>query len=65
VLHTIEFKKRGLPHARIIFWVSTDTSQPTAEQIDSVISAEIPDPVVDPLAYALVAEHMVMGHVVN
>jgi hypothetical protein len=41
--------------------VSTDTSQPTPEQIDSVISAEIPDPIADPLAYALVAEHMMHG----
>jgi hypothetical protein len=48
-----------LPHAHIIFWVLTDTSQPMAEHIDSVISAEISDPTVDLLAYALVAEHMV------
>jgi hypothetical protein len=59
VLHTIEFQKLGLPHVHIIFWVSTDTSQPTPEQIDSIISAEIPDPTADPLAYALVGEHMV------
>jgi hypothetical protein len=52
VLHTIEFQKRGL---------ATDTSQPTPELIDSFISAEILDPVTDPLAYALVAEHMVHG----
>jgi hypothetical protein len=39
--------------------VLTDISQPMTEHIDSVISAEISDPTVDPLAYALVAEHMV------
>jgi hypothetical protein len=61
VLHTIEFHKQGLPHAHIIFWVVTETSQPTLELIDSFISAEILDPVTDPLAYALVAEHMVHG----
>jgi hypothetical protein len=33
----------------------------SSEFIDSFISAEIPDPAVDPLAYALVAEHMVHG----
>jgi hypothetical protein len=38
-----------------------DTSQPTAAQIDSFISAEILDPLTDRLAYALVAEHMVHG----
>jgi hypothetical protein len=34
--------------------VATNTSQPTPELIDSFISAKIPDPVTDPLAYALV-----------
>jgi hypothetical protein len=61
VLYTVEFQKRGLPHGHIIFWVSMDTSQPTSELIDSFISAEIPDPAIDLLGYALVAEHMVHG----
>jgi hypothetical protein len=61
VLYTTEFQKRGLPHSHIIFWVSTDTTQPTPELIDSFISAEIPDPNTDPLAYCLVAEHMIHG----
>lgn len=38
-----------------------DTTNPTPEFIDSYISAEIPDPNVDPLGYALVAEHMIHG----
>jgi hypothetical protein len=59
VLYTTEFQKRGLPHSRIIFWVSTDTTRPTPELIDSFISAEIPDPNTDPLAYCLVTEHMI------
>jgi hypothetical protein len=41
--------------------VAIETSQPTLELIDSFISAEILDHVTDPLAYALVAEHMVHG----
>ncbi|CAD6243026.1 unnamed protein product [Miscanthus lutarioriparius] len=61
VLHTVEFQKRGLPHAHIIVWLSQDTSQPTPAFIDRFISAEIPDPDLYPLAYALVAEHMVHG----
>jgi hypothetical protein len=61
VLYTVEFQKRGLPHGHIIFWVSTDTSEPTPELIDSFISAEIPDLVVDPHGYALVSKHMVHG----
>ncbi|WVZ63152.1 hypothetical protein U9M48_012810 [Paspalum notatum var. saurae] len=61
VLHTVEFQKRGLPHAHIIIWLLQDTSQPTPAFIDKFISAEIPDPNEDPLAYALVAEHMMHG----
>ncbi|WVZ94970.1 hypothetical protein U9M48_040790, partial [Paspalum notatum var. saurae] len=61
VLHTVEFQKRGLPHAHIILWVAQDTSQPSPAFIDKFISAEIPDPDEDPLGYALVAEHMIHG----
>jgi len=61
VLHTVEFQKRGLPHAHIIVWLAQDTSQPSPAFIDKFISAEIPDTYVDPLGYALVAEHMMHG----
>jgi hypothetical protein len=40
-----------------------DTSEPTPDLINSFISAEIPDPAIDPLGYALVVEHMFMVHV--
>ncbi|XP_066310854.1 uncharacterized protein [Miscanthus floridulus] len=60
-LHTVEFQKRGLPHAHIILWTSRDTSDPTSAMIDKYVSAEVPDPRNDPLGYALVAEHMIHG----
>ncbi|XP_039772144.1 uncharacterized protein LOC120640381 [Panicum virgatum] len=61
VLHTVEFQKRGLPHAHIILWTAEDTTNPSANMIDKFISAEIPDLNEDPLLYALVAEHMIHG----
>ena len=61
MLHTVEFQKRGLPHAHIILWTSRDTSDPTSAMIDKYVSAEVPDPRNDPLGYALVAEHMTYG----
>lgn len=61
MLHTVEFQKRGLPHAHIIIWLTQDTSHPTPAFIDKFVCAEIPDPLTDPLAYVLVAEHMVHG----
>jgi hypothetical protein len=42
-------------------WTSTDTTEPTPTLIDSYVSAQIPDPNIDPLGYALVAEHMMHG----
>jgi hypothetical protein len=60
-LHTVEFQKRGLPHAHIIIWLVEDTTNPTPALIDHHISAEIPDPKEDPLGYALVADHMIHG----
>ncbi|KAM0861062.1 hypothetical protein ACQ4PT_046137 [Festuca glaucescens] len=62
VLHTIEFQKRGLPHAHILVWQDKEKrGEVTPALIDSFISAEIPDPVEDPLGYALVAEFMMHG----
>jgi len=61
VLHTVEFQKRGLPHAHIILWTLEDTTNPNPSMIDKFISAEIPDPKEDPLLYVLVAEHMMHG----
>jgi len=62
VLHTIEFQKRGLPHAHILVWQKKEDDRVvTPAFINSYISAEIPDPVQDPLGYALVAEFMMHG----
>ncbi|KAM0879429.1 hypothetical protein ACQ4PT_034241 [Festuca glaucescens] len=62
VLHTVEFQKRGLPHAHILVWQDKEKrGEVTPALIDSFISSEIPDPVEDPLGYALVAEFMMHG----
>ena len=57
VLYTIEFQKRGLPHAHILLWFKEDPKV-TTEAIDSFISAEIPDPIEDLLGYSLVSQFM-------
>lgn len=57
----IEFQKRGLPHVHIILWIDKTKLNINAEVIDSWISAEIPNPKDDPLAYVLVSEHMMHG----
>ncbi|KAM0864742.1 hypothetical protein ACQ4PT_043732 [Festuca glaucescens] len=62
VLHTVEFQKRGLPHAHILTWQDKkERGEVSPALIDSFVCAEIPDPVEDPLGYALVAEFMMHG----
>ena len=41
----IEFQKRGLPHAHILYILDKESDPfDTPERIDSCVSAEIPDP---------------------
>ncbi len=61
LLYSIEFQKRGLPHVHILLWIQKKENEITSDTIDSWISAEIPDPTVDPLGYVLLAEHMIHG----
>ncbi|CAN6851901.1 unnamed protein product [Brassica oleracea] len=58
-LHRIEFKKRGLPHEHILLWLGTSTRTPSAEEVDEIIYAELPNKEEDPTAYDLVTKHMV------
>ncbi|CAN7057256.1 unnamed protein product, partial [Brassica rapa subsp. trilocularis] len=60
-LHRIEFQKRGLPHAHILLWFGDHSRTPSPEEIDKIISAELPDKQKDPEAYELVAKHMIHG----
>ncbi|XP_022028245.1 uncharacterized protein LOC110929395 [Helianthus annuus] len=48
VVYTVEFQKRGLPHAHICLFMKADHKLPTVEHIDPFISAEIPDKNKDP-----------------
>ncbi|XP_063931152.1 uncharacterized protein LOC135143203 [Zophobas morio] len=48
-MYSVEWQKRGLPHAHILVWL-VDKIRP--DEIDSIISAEIPDETVDPKLHA-------------
>lgn len=61
VLQSVEFQKRGLPHAHILIWLQKDGREGTTSVVDSFISAEIPDPTIDPLGYSLVEQFMIHG----
>jgi hypothetical protein len=60
-VYTVEFQKRGLPHAHICLFMHSDHKIYTSEQIDPLISAEIPDVNEDPELYSLVREFMIHG----
>ncbi|KAF8059640.1 hypothetical protein N665_1227s0016 [Sinapis alba] len=60
-LHRIEFQKRGLPHAHILLWFGNTTRTPSADEVDKIISAELPNKESDPEAFNLVSKHMMHG----
>lgn len=57
-MYTIEWQKRGLPHAHILLWLKTKIRAP---EIDLVISAEIPDENTDPILHKIVTDNMIHG----
>ncbi|CAH9105004.1 unnamed protein product [Cuscuta europaea] len=59
--YVIEFQKRGLPHAHFLLILGRNHKYRTSVEIDTLISAEIPDPVETPALHALVAKHMMHG----
>uniref|UniRef100_A0A2N9EFG3 ATP-dependent DNA helicase n=1 Tax=Fagus sylvatica TaxID=28930 RepID=A0A2N9EFG3_FAGSY len=61
VVYTIEYQKRGLPHAHILLFLHPDDKHPTPIEIDRIISAEIPNWNKDPQAYIAVKQYMVHG----
>ncbi|KAI9077949.1 hypothetical protein K1719_040078 [Acacia pycnantha] len=60
-VYTIEFQKRGLPHAHIILWLSNADKLKTPFDVDQLISAKIPNKELDPELYELVGSYMVHG----
>ncbi|XP_043474368.1 uncharacterized protein LOC122506318 [Leptopilina heterotoma] len=57
-IYTVEWQKRGLPHAHILLWLE---EQIRPNQIDEVISAELPSPEEDKKLFDIVKGHMVHG----
>ena len=57
-MYSIEWQKRGLPHAHILLWLTTKI-QPT--DIDSIVCAELPNRDIDPELFEVVMKNMIHG----
>ncbi|KAH1137286.1 hypothetical protein GYH30_027321, partial [Glycine max] len=53
-MYTIEFQKRGLPHVHLLLFLHLDNKYPSSDEIDQIISAEIPSQQDDLELYSLV-----------
>ena len=60
-LYVVEFQKRGLPHCHMLFWLYPEYKYHDPLQIDKIISAEIPNPIIDPLGHKIITEYMIHG----
>jgi len=60
-MYTVEFQKRGLPHAHILLWLSDLNKLENAKHIDQVISAELPHPDLYPKLSKVVQTYMIHG----
>ena len=60
-VHVIEFQKRGLPHCHLLLILAEDSKVRDADDVDLLISAEIPDPQMQPELYNIIKSTMVHG----
>lgn len=60
-VYTIEFQKRGLPHAHILVTLRPQDKFKTAQRIDQHVSAEIPNRATNPRLYEIVTRCMMHG----
>ena len=55
---TVEFQKRGIPHAHILLTMQSSHKIRNTLELDKIISAEIPDPNQNPRLYDIVTSFM-------
>lgn len=60
-MYTIEFQKRGFTHAHILIFLHPQRKYATPSDINKVICAEIPEPLMHPALYNLVKAQMMHG----
>lgn len=53
-VYSVEFQKRGLPHAHIIVWLKR---KPALDSIDRYVSAELPNPGTQPRLFKVITSN--------
>lgn len=60
-MYVVEFQKRGLPHVHMLIWLDADSKRNLTNEVDKFVTAEIPDPITDPVGYDAVRSLMIHG----
>ncbi|XP_057760443.1 uncharacterized protein LOC130980819 [Arachis stenosperma] len=60
-MYTIEFQKRGLPHAHMLLWLNGESNLQSVEIVDEFICAELCNPIKFPALYNVVTKYMIHG----
>ncbi|KAK1372558.1 hypothetical protein POM88_028751 [Heracleum sosnowskyi] len=61
LMYVVEFQKRGLPHVHMLICLDSNSKKNLIANVDKFVSAEIPDPVEDPVGYEAVKAFMIHG----
>jgi hypothetical protein len=61
IFYTIEFQKCGLPHMHCLIFLHEDDKIHDANQVDNIVSAQLPDRNENPLLYETVTTCMLHG----
>ena len=60
-VYTIEYQKHGLPHMHLLIFLEDPDKICNVEQIDAIISPQIPDPDIHPQLHAAITRFMLHG----
>ncbi len=60
-IYVVEFQNRGLLHAHILIFFTEDCKPHTVEDVDRMISAELPNSETNKLAHEMVTKCMMHG----